>query len=402
MSNGEALFDTGEDVPQDLTRLLIATRRRLHMNPELGLMEKETSGLIREILEMHGLRVRGPLAGTGLYVDIVGALPGPRVGYRADIDALPIQDAKQVSYASQRPGIAHLCGHDVHTAIAIGIALLLNRWRARLHGTVRVFFQPNEEGIPSGAPLMIRDGVLEGVEAAYAVHVDPTLRVGVFGLADGAVTASADRFRIIVRGPSTGHSARPHQAVDTVWLSTLVMNALYQLVGRLTDARNSAVLAICRIHGGEAYNVIPASIEFGGTLRCIVNEDREPLRQHIATTASRIAALYGGKADVDFDVGSPSVYNDPRLVENVRHTLLDTLKEEAIFNIPLPSMGAEDFAHYLEHVPGALIRVGTASGPDTSHPLHDSSFDVDESALVPAATLMARVLCNHGTRRILS
>lgn len=372
------------------------------MNPEVGLKERETSRLIREVLEMHGLRVRGPLAGTGLFVDIVGAQPGPAIGYRADIDALPIQDAKQVPYASQNPGVAHLCGHDAHTSVAIGVALILHRHRQTQQGTVRVFFQPNEEGIPSGAPLMIRDGVLEGLEAAYAIHVDPTLPVGVYGLADGPVTASADRFRVCIKGPSTGHSARPHQSADTVWIATMVMNALYQLIGRITDARNSAVLAICRLQAGEAFNVIPSHVEFGGTIRCIVNADRALYREWIATTAQRIAALYGARAEVDFDIGSPSVNNDPRIIRNVRSTLLETAGEEAIFDIPQPSMGAEDFAHYLEHVPGALIRAGTSSGPDTSHPLHDSCFDVDESFLVPTACLMAEVLRRHLAGRILA
>lgn len=168
---------------------------------------------------MHGLTVTGPLAETGLIVDIKGEHPGPVVAFRADIDALPIQDTKEVSYASVNSGIAHLCGHDVHTTIAIGVALLLSGLQHIMHGTVRVIFQPNEEGVPSGAQLIIDDGAMEGVQSIFACHVDPTLSVGEYGLTTGPVTASADRFRVRVMAPTTGHSARPHQAVDTIWIA---------------------------------------------------------------------------------------------------------------------------------------------------------------------------------------
>ncbi|MBX2818148.1 MAG: amidohydrolase, partial [Rhodothermaceae bacterium] len=175
---------------------LITARRYLHQHPEIGFNEFETSRFIRNTLESHGLTVHGPLAKTGLYVDIEGHLPGPHIGYRADIDALPTQDAKHVSYASKNAGVAHLCGHDVHSTIAIGIALLLKENREAFGGTIRVFFQPNEEGKPSGAPVMIEDGVLDGLEAVYACHVDPTLPTGQFGLIKGTATASAVRFSV--------------------------------------------------------------------------------------------------------------------------------------------------------------------------------------------------------------
>jgi len=397
---GSPLEDLGEltdlsSVPQRLSPLLTSIRRHLHRNPEVGLAEFETSRFIREVLEMHGLKVRGPFAETGLTVDIEGEHPGPTVAFRADIDALPIQDTKEVEYASRNPGVAHLCGHDAHTTFAVGTALLLSGLRHCIHGTVRVIFQPNEEGIPSGAPLMIENGVMEGVEAIFACHVDPTLHVGVFGLTAGPITASADRFRVRVKAPTTGHSARPHQSVDTIWIANQIMTALYQMIGRLTDARNSAVIAICRVHAGEAYNVLPALAEFGGTFRCTVHEDRPLLRDRIVKTASEIGRLYDAETHVDFDIGSPPVVNDAKLADLVRETLIEAHGPESVFEIPVPSMGAEDFAHYLNHAPGFLLRVGTASGPETSHPLHDSDFDVDEKALVVTSQLMARILIRY-------
>jgi amidohydrolase len=390
------MINSVSEIPQQLAPMLVSIRRHLHMNPELGMQEHQTARYIRETLEMHGLAVNGPLAGgTGLYVDIEGAHDGPVVAYRADIDALPIQDAKDTPYASRNEGVAHLCGHDAHTALGIGVALLLSRLRGELHGTARVFFQPNEEGTPSGAPLMIRDGVLDGVSAVYAVHVDPTLPVGQFGLITGAATASTDRFKITVVAPTTGHSARPHLTADTIWIATQILNTLYQLPGRITDARSASVLTACRFHGGEAYNVIPREVEFGGTLRCTEAGDRLFLRDEMRKAATGIAERCGARAEVHFDYGAPPVMNDAMAVANVHRTVQETAGREAIHHIHRPSMGAEDFAYYLEKVPGALVRVGTADGPATRHPLHDACFDLAEDALEPAAQIMARVVINH-------
>lgn len=381
-------------IAEDLSTLLVHIRRHLHMNPEVGFREYETARYLREMLEMHGLSTT-TLAETGLMVEIAGNHPGRMLGYRADIDALPIQDKKTVPYASRNPGVAHLCGHDAHTAIGIGVALLLHQLRDQLYGTVRVFFQPCEEGVPSGAPRMIEAGVLDGLEAVYAVHVDPTLDTGRYGLISGAATASADLFRVQVSGPSTGHSARPHQVVDTVWVATQILQTLYQLVGRITDARNAAVLTVSQFQGGEAPNVIPQTVTFGGTLRCTEQADRERLQAYLRETATQIGTLHGATVAVQFEHGAPPVVNDARLVAHVAKTLLETHDEAALFQIPRPSMGAEDFAHYLQHLPGVLVRVGTANGPATRHPLHDACFDLDETALAPAARLMAQVLLHH-------
>jgi amidohydrolase len=390
-----------EAVHTDLKALLTSIRRHLHMQPEIGLQEYKTASFIRATLEAHGLEVVGPLAETGLYVDIIGVEDGPMIGYRADIDALPIQDAKDVPYRSTVDCVAHLCGHDAHTAIAIGVALLLAERRNELQGRVRVFFQPNEEGFPSGAALMIRDGVLNDVEAVYACHVDPTLDVGRFGLISGPATAAGDRFRVRLKTSSTGHSARPHQSVDTMWAAVQVANSLYQVPGRVTDARNANVLTICRFHGGDAYNVIPDEIEFGGTLRTVDRRDRDILHRRIREAAENAAATAGAAAHVIFDQGIPAVINDDRLIDNVAESIEDLFSSAAVYMIPLPSMGGEDFAHYIEHVPGALIRVGTRSSDATAFPLHHGCFDVDEHSLEPAACMMADALIRHLNERVI-
>ncbi len=378
--------------PAALSDLLVRMRRHLHRHPELGQQEHETAAFIRNTLRHYGLAPH-PAAGTGTYVDIAGNAEGPHVAYRADIDALPTQDAKHVPYRSQRPDIAHLCGHDAHTAIGLGVALRLHRRREALPGTVRVFFQPNEENMPSGAPLMIEEGVLDDVRRIYAVHVDPTLESGRYGLITGPITAAADRFDVHVRGTGTGHSARPHETVDTVWVAAQIMSALYQLVGRVTDPRNATVLTICRLEGGQAHNVIPAEVRFGGTLRTVSRDDQRFLRRKIRETARQIGALHGAEAEAVIDAGAPAVVNDAEAIRTVEEVLLrEAGAAGTIYPIPRPSMGAEDFAHYLEHVPGALIRVGSRSGPETAYPLHDDRFDLDEAVLAPTARLMSEVL----------
>lgn len=380
---------------QSLAQVLVAVRRHLHRHPEVGMNEHDTSHFIRQTLEAYGLDVRGPIAGTGLYVDIEGQTPGGMVGYRADIDALPTQDQKRAPYRSQIPDVAHLCGHDAHTAIAVGVALVLQANREDLQGRARVFFQPNEEGLPSGAPLMIRAGILEDLNAVYAIHVDPTLDVGRYGLITGPATASSDRFEVKVRQEGTGHSARPHKGVDTVWVASQLMNQFYQLTGRVTDARDASVLTITMLDGSEAHNVIPEQASVAGTLRTVSPHDRETIRSYMHETAQHLADLHGAHIELDFEDGSPPVINDERTIKNVKTTIQETLGDQAIHEIDQSSMGGEDFAHYLKHIPGAFIRVGTASGPETSYPLHHHRFDIDETPLAPTARLMARTLMNH-------
>lgn len=395
-------LDWDAPASNEFQSFLVDIRRHLHRYPELGFEEHRTSAFIRRVLEEHGLEVNGPIAGTGIYVDITGDHDGPFVGYRADIDALPTADAKAADYASTCAGVAHLCGHDAHTAIAIGTAVLLDALRDRLRGSVRVFFQPNEEGTPGGAAAMIRDGVLDGLEAVYAIHVDPSLEVGKYGLLSGPVTAATDQFRIRIKGRSTGHSARPQETTDTIWVAVQISNVMYQIVGRITDVRNPAVLTICRFRGGDAYNVIPAEVEFGGTLRSTVAEDRLALMSRIKRIATDVAAANDASAEVDFDYGSPPVLNDPRIIEHLETTIRAQLGDGAVFHVPRASMGAEDFAHYVAVVPGALLRVGTFSGPQTSFPLHDAHFDIDERALASTAALLAQALSGHLEKRILS
>jgi amidohydrolase len=378
-----------------LSDLIVELRRHLHMYPEVGFREHETSRYLRSCLETYGFEIHGPLAGTGFYVEIEGAHPGPTVAYRTELDALPAQDAKSCAYASTVPGAAHLCGHDAHMAVAVGVALLLSERRDELHGTARVLFQPNEESSPSGAPVMIEDGVLDGVEEIFCIHVDPSLPAGTYGLRVGAATAATAPFLVRVVSGQAGHSARPHETVDTVWLATQILNTFYQLPGRIHDARRTAVLTACRFRAGEALNVIPDEVEFGGTLRCVDIESIRLLAGRMRAVAEETAALHGAEATYKTDLSLPPVVNDAELVAAVREAVVERFGEDAAYAIPKPSMGGEDFAFYLQEVPGMLLRVGTASGPETSYPLHHARFDVTESALPDAARLMADVVARR-------
>jgi len=336
---------------------------------------------------------------TGFAVEIHGAKPGPTIAYRADMDALPILEATNALYASQSPGVMHACGHDAHMTIACGVALLARERQDELAGTLRVFFQPNEESTPSGAPVMIEEGILEDVEAIYAVHMDPALSVGRVGLRVGALTAASSPFLVTVATGRSGHSARPHESVDTIWVANQIMSDLYQLVGRVTDARKSAILTICRFLAGDALNVIPPSLEFGGTLRCSDNETLVYLREKIRRVAGALGAVYNADVDVDYTHILPAVVNTADEIQTARQSIEALHGSEAVVDMLLPSMGGEDFAFYLEQVPGAMLRIGSAGGPETRYPLHHARFDLDESALPFAARLMSDVCIRDLARR---
>ncbi len=379
---------------------LLELRRSLHQHPEPGWAEFQTSKSLQAHLAENGLNETGQTAGTGFYIDIVGDHEGPVIAYRADMDALPIQDRKEKPYASKQKGFGHLCGHDAHGTIAVGVARLLNRHRHDLHGTVRVFWQPAEEVTPSGAPMILKDGVLDGIEAIYGIHCDPTLPSGSFSSRPGAETGSFDTFEVTVEAPSTSHSARPYEGKDTIWIATQIINHLYQMIGRVTDVRKPAVIAICTFHAGEAMNVIPHHVSFGGTLRTMNEQMRQQLREYMKDITREIGKLNGVDARVRLGGGSPSVINNYQLYRFMRKLISSQLGDEKFLDRE-QSIGAEDFAFYTQRFPGLFLRVGTAHSPDTSYPLHHSRFDIDERVIAPTSALMAYALIHHVRDRVL-
>ncbi|MEX0778548.1 MAG: amidohydrolase [Balneolales bacterium] len=390
----DPLYKELKHTAQEINKELIHFRRRLHRNPEVGWKEYETARAIREMLQHDGIQAQTFSDHNGLYTDIKGSNGGPTISYRADMDALPIHDEKEVPYNSRVSGFGHMCGHDVHTTIALGIAKLLNKHSNYLSGTVRIFWQPAEELSPGGALQMIKDGVLEKVDAVYALHCDPTMPSGKYRLKSGAETASFDTFKITVDAHETTHSARPHTGKDTVWIANQLAQSLYQLPGRFTDARDPAVIAICTFHGGETFNVIPRKVSFGGTIRTSWEEDRDLFREQIIAIADHAQSLYETSIKAVVNRGAPAVINDESLFKFADTVIANQIGRENTRR-SRQSMGAEDFAYFSQEVPGLYLRMGTSNSPETSHPLHSSLFDIDESVIAPTAALMSFVLMQH-------
>ncbi len=375
-------------------------RHTLHQHPEPGWSEFQTSKTLKSQLANDGLPITKETAGTGFYLDIKGEHDGPVIAYRADMDALPIQDRKEKPYASKRTGFGHLCGHDVHSTIAYGVARLLYNNRHELNGTVRVFWQPAEEVTPSGAPLILKEGVLDEVQAIYGIHCDPTQPSGCYSARPGAETGSFDTFEVDVEAPSTTHSARPFEGKDTIWIANQIIQHFYQMIGRISDVRKPAVIAICSFHAGDALNVIPHHASFGGTLRTMNEQLRQQLREYMTDITRQIGKINGVDARIRLGSGSPSVINNYQLYRYMR-TLIESQLGDEKFVEREQSIGAEDFAFYTERFPGLFLRVGTAHSPETSYPLHHSRFDVDERVLAPASALMAYALMRHLRDRVL-
>lgn len=371
----------------------VSWRRHLHQNPELSWQEHETARFITEKLQSFGLNPQaGKCGGTGVWVDIGS---GDRmVAYRADIDALPIKDCIATPYVSVKEGVGHECGHDVHTTVALAIARLLKENEDSLPGRIRIFFQPAEEVQPSGAPGMIADGVLEGVEAVYAIHVDPAIDSGEIGIAAGPVTASYYSFDAKFEAPASLHSARPHSGPNAMTAAIQFASEVQHLPYTQLDARRPAVISVTNFHAGEAINIIPGTARIQGTVRTRFNEDSQKLIKAVKRLADNISSLHGVPVHLGFKEGALAVENHPalhRVVENQARGFSTKFKLTPF----LPSMGGEDFAYYALKIPGYMLRVGTRNGPDTSYALHSNRFDVDEKVIAPVSAALTYLLIQH-------
>jgi amidohydrolase len=352
----------------------VALRREIHRHPELGNQEFHTTEAVAAALG-GGVTARRRQGRTGLVAEVGSA--GPVVAFRADLDALPIEERTGLDFSSRVSGVMHACGHDVHTAIAVGIAKVLSQVDD-LGGRVRFLFQPAEETFPGGAVELIREGAMTGVRAMIGFHVDPTLRPGKVALLAGPVTSSSDRVSVVIEGPG-GHTARPHQTVDTVYAAARVATELPGLLARLTDPRSPQCLVFGQIHGGEADNVIPTTVELSGTSRTLSRALWEELPGLVDRLVADLVTPTGAKARVEFQRGIPPVVNDATITAQAEIAVAETLGVEAVTTTE-PSMGAEDFARYLDLAPGTLMRLGAAP-EGRKVDLHSATFDVDEAAI---------------------
>lgn len=347
-------------LPDHLRAELIAFRRDLHMHPELGHQEFRTTAAIKARLEKAGLRPRVLKSGTGLICD-VGTWDGgrPMLALRADIDALPIPDTKtHVAYRSTFPDRAHACGHDVHTAVVLGAGLVLADLdrQGLLPRPVRLLFQPAEEVLPGGATDAIESGVLDGVGRIVAVHCDPRVDAGKIGLRTGPITSACDRLEITLAGPG-GHTARPHLTTDLVTAAARVAVDLPAVMSRRMDARSGMSITWGRIEAGHACNVIPMHAELSGTIRCLDINAWHEAPDQIHSAIDEIAGMHRAKSEITYVRGVPPVVNDPVVTELLRESMEARLGKESVEDTE-QSLGGEDFSWYLEHVPGAMARLG--------------------------------------------
>lgn len=364
---------------------LVEWRRDFHRHPELGFQEVRTAGRVAHVLRSWGCRVRTGVGRTG----VVGELGSgtPIIAIRADMDALPIKDAKQVDYASSVPGVMHACGHDAHTAIGLGVATVLSR--EPLTGTVRFLFQPAEEvgddeGI-SGASRMLEDGAFEGVDAVLALHVDATAPAGTIKLGAGPSSAGVDTFHATLIGQG-GHGASPQRTVDPIHIAGHVILALHGIVSRRIHPVSPAVVSIGSIHGGQADNVIPRQVELSGTIRFMDTAVQEKIHTEIER-ALGIARAMGGDYRLRIEPGYPPMFCDPGVVELLRQVGRDILGDHNTLPAQL-EMGAEDFSFFTDRAPGAMFSLGCRIEGDERR-AHSARFDIDERCLPIGVAVLA-------------
>ena len=375
---------------EELHAELVAFRRDLHMHPELGNQEFRTTAAIKERLEKAGLRPRVLRSGTGLLCDIGPVGDGlPVLALRADIDALPIPDMKtECAYRSTVPDRAHACGHDVHTTVVLGAGLVLAELheRGQLPRPVRLLFQPAEEVLPGGAADAIESGVLDGVGRIIAVHCDPRVDVGRIGLRTGAITSACDRIEVALDGPG-GHTARPHLTTDLVTAAARVAVDVPALIGRRVDSRSGLAVTWGRIECGHAPNVIPQHAELSGTVRCLDLEAWRQAPDVVHAAIDEVATMHRAKSEINYVRGVPPVVNDPVVTELLRDAMTARRGTDSIETTE-QSLGGEDFSWYLEHVPGALARLGVRTpGDRVARDLHQGDFDADERAITVGVEL---------------
>lgn len=373
-----------------LTDKIIAWRRDFHCHPEVAFNEERTSNVLRAFLEGLGLPVES-FAKTGLRAILEGKPGGLTVALRADIDALPLEEEGDKAYISMNPGAAHACGHDGHMAIAMGAAQILADQKNRMKGRVVFLFQPAEELPPGGAKPMVEEGVLEGVDAIFGLHLWQSLPTGGIGIVEGPMMAAADNFTIRVTGQG-GHGSMPHQAVDSILAASHVVVNAQSIVSRSVDPLTPAVVSFGTVKGGTVYNIIPGEVLLTGTVRTFEPETQALIQNRLQAIAESTCRSLGAQAEFRYDQGYPPLVNDAAMTGLVRETAQDVLGPDCLKPFA-PIMGGEDFAYYLQKIPGAFFFFGMGDGMEFPH--HHPAFDLDERALPKAVLLMTQLVFRY-------
>ncbi len=386
-----------KDLAQDLAPRLIEIRRHIHSHPELSGQEHQTSAYVSGVLSSCGLQVHEGIGKTGVVANLKGYGSERYLAIRTDMDALPIQERTGLDFCSRMPGVMHACGHDVHTTVGLGTAMILSELEDELPGSVRFLFQPAEE-IAQGADWMIADGVMNDVDSILSLHVFPSIPAGAVAVRYGSLTASADDFELTIMGES-GHGARPHEAIDAIWIAAQVVTTLQQAISRTQNPLRPVVLTVGQIEGGRAPNIIADQVSLKGTVRSLHPETRINLPEWIENIVAGICQPYNARYHLDYKRGVPSVNNDMGLTQLLEQSAQAVLGLDHVFVLPEPSLGAEDFAMYLEHAPGSMFRLGVGYPNQSNHPLHHPLFEVDETSIVTGVMTMAYAAYSYWNRK---
>ena len=365
---------------------ILELRRHIHSHPELSGLEHQTAVLIAGYLKEIGWTVSESIGRTGVTAEF-GPSQNGFIGLRVDMDALPIDEKTNLTFSSKVDGIMHACGHDIHTCIGLGVAKLIKTLNLNI-GT-RIIFQPAEE-IASGAKWMIDDGVTQGLNQIIGVHVYPDLPLGKIGIKEGGMTAAAAEISVEIIGKS-GHGARPHQGVDAIWVAAKVISGVQESITRKLDSLNPVVITFGKINGGKAYNIISENVNILGTARCTDLNTFDILGGWLKKTISEIASSCGAEAIVKFRQITPPVNNDIEVNQAIRESAIELFGHKNIVELQKPSMGAEDFAEFLNYVPGAMFRLGVANKSGCA-PLHTAEFNPDEGAIKLAIKLITKTI----------
>jgi amidohydrolase len=394
MADAQQLLNEIEKFVDGNFQEVVNWRRYMHQYPELSFKEEKTAHFIKEKLLSFGLQVKTNIGGNGLIGILEGAQPGKTIALRADFDALPIHDEKEVPYKSQNPGVMHACGHDGHTSALLGTAQALSVYREKLKGKVVFIFQPAEETPPGGAKFMVEDGVLDGVDYVFGIHLDSQAPLGKVLVGEGYQMAAVDKFAIHIQGRG-GHGARPHEAIDSIVIGTEIVSALQKIVSRGVDPLKSAVVTIGVFQSGSAFNVIADKAVLEGTVRTFDEDVRKQVENQIHSIVEGITSAFGAGYSIDYLNGYPALFNHPQETGTVRSLLLEVFKEENVLEMK-PTMGAEDFSYYLREKPGTYFRVGSQNEDKATHyPHHHPKFDFDERALLNSQKSFIKIVSHY-------
>ncbi len=393
MSDNGVLISQIRKKAREFESEVVSVRRAIHHNPELAFEEHETSALLADRMEMSGIKVERGVGGTGVVGRIQPEREGVRtVAIRADMDALPIQEATGLEFASKNPGKMHACGHDANCAMALGAALILNSEEVKEHlkGNVRILFQPAEEAPPGGAIKMIEDGALENpnVDAIIASHTYNDGRLGEITFREGPMMASADNFDLKIVGEAA-HGAMPQQGKDAIVTSAEVILAYQRIVSRQINPTSPAVITIGTIHGGDRSNVIPSEVMMKGTVRTLDMPVKEIIRKAMHETADGITKSAGLSYELDYQDGYPTLLIDPALKRIAQDAIGEFGGDARFVEMPSPIMGGEDFAYYTHKVPGVFMFLGVVSDKNPKQPMHHPKYNIDERVLTLGASVMA-------------